>query len=193
MSTKPKVFYWWDAVTFGGLAALLSLASVIGWLRPENHWQPLLAGTVVALGAWGIYGILLRRRWQYVSSIAFTTVQGVSVIPAGFICPRADFEDDMANLIHLWMTNAPEYASKILSALDGVVVTFKPLPFEIHGRPGKLAGLTYPRSKQSLVGYKMPLKSSALDHELGHIIYGNATGNWDEGAYHTFAKERHLP
>lgn len=193
MSTRPKVFYWWDAVTFGAAATLLSLATIIGWLRPGNDWRPLLAGSLVSVGSWGMYGALLLKRWLFVRSIAYVTTQGISVVPSGFICPKTDFESDVNDLISLWLRVAPEFAGKIPGALDGLVVIFKPYPFQLHGRPGPFAGLTYPASKQSFVGYRMPLSSSALDHELGHIIYGTIMGNWSQEGYHTFAKERKLP
>ena len=55
----------------------------------------------------------------------------------------------------------------------------------------KVYGYTISNTRMMKVGYATPdqaLGVTAFPHEVGHIIYGNITGNWDEKAEHEYIK-----
>jgi hypothetical protein len=78
---------------------------------------------------------------------------------------------------------------------DYIWVWFKPgtqdLPFNM---PGKVAG--YDVYRKMVVGYlakSTPLERTAFAHELGHVIQGTITGDWNQDTHHARAKKYGLP
>lgn len=192
---RPRTFRLWDALTFGLGAALLTLMTILGSLRSEN-WErartALVVAWIVACVAWAMYGGLLYMRWRLARSVEFVTRHGLLVAPSGFAVSLADVEGETDRFLNLWLAATP-IVPTAGDKLVGVLVAFKSLPFQAHGRPGKLAGLYHPATKTIQVGWAAPLSRSALAHELGHCVYGQQTGVWGEDAYHEFASSRGLP
>ena len=59
--------------------------------------------------------------------------------------------------------------------LDGLTIIIRSYPFEYQG--SLYAGLSWPAQLVLAFGYRDPLESSALGHELGHLVLYALTGS----------------
>jgi hypothetical protein len=174
----PKVFYWSDALSFGLAAVVVTLLAV--WAQMVGQAAP--AGWVIlwftVLGFWGSYAGIIYWRWRFYRSIAYVTQQGVLVAfdpkmpPISYTALldlREDTQREITRAAQLWSLAVP--LDVIDRALRGALLVWQPLPFTASDyRPGLLAGLSWPARRTMWVGYQLPLASTTLCHELGHLF-----------------------
>lgn len=189
-----RIFRLRDALTVGGVCLFFTITLIMGHLRPENEGNPALkAHLAVTLVGWAIYGFLLWQRWRWVKSIAFVTKHGIGVIKKSYRVDQAEFEAEVDAVIGKFLKLDASWERRAREALDGLLVIWKPFPFEAppgSKRPGFFAGMYYPATKVAMVGHRLPLSSTALGHEVGHVIFGCTTGEWSEEDFHHFEVEK---
>ncbi len=196
---RPSAWNLFDALTFGllavlvtGLAAYVQAHDVVG---PVDS-KPLT--WVVAGAFWVIYGLLLRARYRFIQSYDLVLSTGTMVQTNGYKVPRAAFETELRRVCSLWTPHFTS-AQEILER-KRVWVRFEPgllvVPFS-KNTPRTFAGLTSMGGESVRVTYRgdplKPLEQTAFAHELGHVIIGRATNEWDNDAHHKFMSERKLP
>ena len=131
------------------------------------------------------------ERWPH-GTIEWRDRHGVRVAPNGFTVDRAEFAQVVEDALVRWEKLHGKVVRDVIRDLwypdkwgdFDTRVFFQPYPFEhkscpLHAtlRKRLCAGLTLP-PKLLLVGYRTPLSTTALAHELGHIIYYNVFSTW---------------
>lgn len=198
---KPSYFKLWDAVTFGGppiIVAGLTIYSMVHGAEGPKGWLALM-WTVVAVMAF-IYVRLVMARKKYLDR--FTFIGGPKY---GFLVDFGDYkpENPEKNIPDL-TTHTIAGWSKLFPGAESIItkdyiwVWFQPGPItRIRGVEVKpVAGYTVVRGRDLVVGYREPnqlIGTTAFQHELGHLIQGVATGDWDEAKHHDRAKRNGLP
>jgi hypothetical protein len=180
---KPDVFQWGDFLTFGLLAIG---ATVLGVLAVANHhrnpdkkwWQ--WAGLALVVGIfWFGYATALLWRANLADRVECVTKHGIIVVKDGGVTPSCeDVEVETDRVLQAW-DRAGVDGRGVLS--EGVMLFVKPMPFELHGKPGKFAGFAKPYAQAIAVGFDgRMLPNTALGHELGHVILGGVGRRPDE-------------
>lgn len=115
----------------------------------------------------------------------------------GYLLPaEQEFDDFVSSVVRVWIPFHP--AADRLMKSEVKWVHFRKGMDEVPLKPkwGLLKGATLLGGAVIYVDYNFKLESlekTALDHELGHVIHGLATGGWDQEEHHAFAKENSLP
>jgi hypothetical protein len=78
---------------------------------------------------------------------------------------------------------------------DYIWIDFKPGSIDLPANMGKVAGYTIAYSHRMIVGYNpgATFEQTAFAHELGHIIQGCITNDWDMATHHARSKQLGLP
>jgi len=204
---KPHWFKWRDLL-FPGSLALVAWPLSIWVLLAENvrsgkpgaelptgvlGYQGLMV--VVALAMTGIYGWLLWRR--HAELAPFVYIKGPYY--AVMLHPGRYQGDRSHEAVTREFQRAFERWSKVFDQRDiwrmasssVFWLWLKPNNLVDRWDPGKkVAGHTISRSRKMVIAYTMstdPLSLTSLEHELGHVIQGELTGDWSEGAHHSRA------
>lgn len=182
----PKTFQWWDFFTYGAatiFATALGVLAVLNRRRNPNKkwWQ--WAGLAFVVGFfWFGYIMVLSWRADLVDRVSCVTKHGLIMVKDGGTVPDcAAVEAETERVIEAWNKVPGVSASSVIG--DGIMVFIKPMPFELHGKPGKFAGFTKAYSRTMAVGFDgRELSKTALGHELGHAILSGTGKPADEHA-----------
>lgn len=110
--------------------------------------------------------------------------------------PKEDDEAEFNRLVEKTIKGWSEYYPKAENIVKNNViwVCFKPGPItHVRGTTNKkVAGYTMAEGHKLVVGFRekdQALERTAFEHELGHLIQGHATGDWNENTHHERSKE----
>jgi hypothetical protein len=169
----------------GSLGPISTAISI--WVATKDvDLQAKLMMFTVSILMWFAYGITLYKRNNYLSKIDYITSDGVAVFTNGFIAPKIAVEGIIKTTLSQW-----EFATGwpgVKDSIKGSVLEFKEYPI-VKGEL-KYAGLTI--GNDMMVGFKPNLKTTALSHELGHIIHAAWSGIADNEACHAFMEKYKL-
>lgn len=205
---KPSIFNLWDFITFGGPSLAVTAIAAYVQFRTKQDTQAYALMWTTAAGFWFVYAMLVRVRWLWVKDVSFMTDQGLCVIfKDGYNFVQSAIEAQTVEMISAWQAvvdQDKQYGSYSIPKAflpnffgDMTFVTFKQGPLEHAPFYGiKLAGYTIGRSCVIGVPDKATeLGHTALQHELGHVVYSMWTKNWSgtaNDAEHAFIKQHNL-
>ena len=197
-SNRPTWFQPIDALALGMptlVAAALSIYVMIAGVHVPIGGIPLMWAMVVcSLGIW-IRICFLRAAYlaqftwypEFGFMVSFNTYR-----PR----PEPEFDGLIDTILDKWAAEFP--TAEHIATAEINWVWFEPgdkaIIRDLNGT--KVYGFTISGTRSMFVGYStpdQPLDKTALPHEFGHIIYGNATDNWDGTTEHTFIKAHGLP
>lgn len=194
---KPSWFRLYDFVTltFGGFLTVgLFIYALTHQAVGPAGWQYIFLATI--LGFFGIYARFIWARKTWLDTFRWYPTYGFMVQCENWK-PYNDINFDSAVLdcAEKWSTFHPT-ALEIVRA-DVNWVWFKKDLDETPLNPAhqKVNGVTIAGSRTMYVDYDAPedaLSATAFAHELGHVIHGNATGNWDQVSHHAFMEAHGL-
>lgn len=196
---KPHWFRALDfaTMTVGGFIAVGVI--VYGLLHPDKVEGPkewvYLTGLVALLffGIWARYAYL-RKKW--LDSFTWIPMYGFMVQPEDYtLSATQEFDSVVRRTIEAWTKFHPDAMTIMTRSVKWV--WFKKGLDETPINPArmKVNGLTFPGSYSCYVDYDnkfQSLETTALEHELGHIIHGHATGQWNQNEHHEFARKNKL-
>lgn len=175
-----------DLVTFGAPGVIATALTIYAYTQGISG-SPLALLIVTSAAFLAIYVALVCYRYSLISKITFTTKHGLHIIDNGFPVDKAEVEAVTETTIHDW--SAILSPDRCQDSISELVVSFEQYPI-YHNTMGKLAG--YAIGDNVVVGFKKPLDSTALAHELGHFIYKEYSGVFDNKQCHAFMKEHGL-
>jgi hypothetical protein len=197
----PSVWHFGDFIAFGlggVLCVVLLIYGLLGHTTGSVQWPYIVVATAAAF--FFIYWRVIVLRQNEIKG--FVLVGGPKY---GFLVNFGDYkpplgkeeelEHAISDTIKRWeVCFSAADIDKAVTA-DYIWVWFKPGTLDLpSGMPGKVAGYTIAR--KMVVGYRSPeiqLNRTAFAHELGHIIQGYITHDWDQKTHHARAKANGLP
>lgn len=200
MFKKPSWFRPLDLITFVGTGiaiAGLAIYAMIAGIEGPHAVQGLVLTFVVAglfLVFWVINAVTRKKR---LDTFRWYPTYGFMVhAEDGWNLPSDKVFDELVKrTLESWTV----YVAGAHAAISSDVkwVTFRKNFDETALNPAhkKVNGLTIAGSHTfgvDIDSVDHPIEKTAFAHELGHVIMGNATGNWDEVKHHQFMKEHNL-
>lgn len=196
---KPTWFNWYDFLSIGGLGivslGLFIYALVVGIQSSDAKQGYILLAVVSALFL-GIYLFWCLARKKEFDKFTWYPTYGFMVrSDGGYPLPSPEALDSLVKkTIDVW---TPYHSAQAILESDTNWCWFEANLNTSTAEVGFLCkGYTTPNSHKFKVDYDKatdPLESTAFAHELGHVIRGNATGNWDGEEHHKFMKDHGLP
>lgn len=196
---KPSWFRWIDLLTMtpGALMSFGALIySLIVGVDSPHATQGMIGLAVVGLCFLGIWGRFVWARKQWLDTFVWYPTYGIMLQPENWQVPAASDVDELVRkVIVAWTPYFPN-AEQLIKAETNWVWFRKGLD-ESAMNPAhkKVNGLTIYGSHEIEVDYDQsndPIAKTALRHEFGHVIMGNATGQWDNDTHHAFMQEHGL-
>ena len=197
---KPKVFTLLDFVTFG-LLAVIAIVADVAVLASDAQFQAKALMTTVCVAFAAIYAIILIMRKKTIDSCDFITECGWGVRNNSRIkITKEEVDLEIQKAKDLWKA-----AISWDAGVDAVMNKNWMIVFEDNvgtnpctGR--RVAGITiaikFSAFDGQLIIYKMDtltLQTSALTHEIGHLIYFGKFGVLDNEMTHKFMAACQLP
>lgn len=180
MADNFKLFTWIDVASFCGINSIPTFCLIYS-LCYNLKGAPLYGMITVTACFWLVFAAYLFNRQLFLNKITFITKQQVGVMTNGFDVKQADAEAEIGETIAAW--DAACKFNKSAEALNGALVSFKTFPVADR-KTLNLAGFTIGNS--CTIGWKTDLKETAFQHELGHIIHHEYTGEYNNDACHQF-------
>lgn len=180
---------WWrsDLLTYGLAAWTTSLVIAGAALAGvELAWS----SAAIAAGMWALWFGKVGLRAHLRRRISFVTRHGVAVVTHGLSVYPPPLEAYLDWFIQLW---EHETQWPVAQALDGVLIVWKPAPWELHRTLGWVARQGWPTDRTVVVGYHNDLIRSALGHELGHVVMRAWCKQGSETALRSYALDHGLP
>lgn len=199
---KPPIFRWYDFFTFGAMAIFATVCGLIATFNGLNDdvvWWRKTGLWLVVLIFWGGYFLVLKWRWDLNRRIFYVSKHGLMMIGDGGDIPFKANVDAYVENIFLPRWDAAFAGTPTMSITprevlkQGVMVYWKEYPFELHKTPGKFAGFAKPWKNAIAVGSKYPVESTALGHELGHIVLHASVGDGSEDTLRAFSDKFEVP
>lgn len=171
------VFRWLDFLTFGLPAILASGLAAGAVVTPGNPLIGKLIAGATALGFMFVYAMIAARRLAFLNRIVYVSAHGIFVMRPEHgveMETRILFEKEVERVTKLWegaVLKENGNPAVVRRSLQGVSLTWRTAPFDLHTKPGfKWMGMTSASAKAMQVGYKDPVESTALGHEIGHVV-----------------------
>jgi hypothetical protein len=197
---KPSWFRLVDLLTIG-LGGIVSLGLLIyaafSGVQGPHAKEGLCLTAVVGLCFIGIWLVFALQRKKWLSQFIWYPRYGFMVSPGGYLLPHDNYVLDtlIKRTIEGWTPYHPNAEAIVKSEINWVWFD-KTLNETVSPMAGRLCkGFTISGTHCFMVDYdKMtdPLESTAFEHELGHVIHGNATNQWDQAEHHAFAAAHDL-
>lgn len=197
---KPGWFRLIDFITIGGggviSLGLLAYALIHG-ATGAHAKEGLVLLAVVGLCFVGIWLVFALQRKKWLSKFVWYPRYGFMIDPGGYCLPHDNYLLDVLikRTIEGWSKYHPN-AEDIVRARVNWVWFDKTLDEKVDPFAGRLNnGYAIGYTNSFKVDYDTPtqsLESTAFEHELGHVIRGNATGQWDQTEHHKFAADHGL-
>jgi hypothetical protein len=196
---KPSWFRLIDFITFGQLALVAIVVFIYALTHkittPHATEGLYLLGTVALCFA----GIYLRFCWdrkKWLDNFVWYPEYGFMVQKGDYkLASSEDISSLTRKTIEAWTPYHPTAESIIKSEVNWVWFE-RDLNTKVRDFVGRLCkGYTIPFSHLMGVDFDLTtdkLSSTAFEHELGHVIRGNATGQWDGEEHHKFMREHGL-
>jgi hypothetical protein len=192
---KPSWFKVTDLVFFGipfvGTSALAIYMMVAGF-EAKHPLQALILMWVVAVGFLVGYLVQVKIRRDTLARYEWYPNYGFMLRRDEYILPsHAVLDACVGRTIAAWTPYHPN-AEEIVKSQVNWVSFIKDLDENDKNRAHmKVNGFTVAVSHTMAIDYDNigdPFEKTAFEHELGHVIRGFATGNWDMEEHHAFAK-----
>jgi len=191
---KPSWFRLQDLFAMAGvglaIAGITTYALITGVEGPHATQGIVLCYIVAALfiAIWGRY---CQKRYQWLDTFKWYPKHGFMVYPENYHLPDdKEFDGLVEETTNKWATYYN--ANHVINETDDIFWVFmkKNLDESAQNRANmKVNGLTIAYSHTIMVDYDLPddkLVKTAFEHELGHIIMGQATSGWDLETHHKF-------
>lgn len=187
---KPHWFRWQDAAITLGLGIVTGGLTIYAVLSPDTEGPPgwQWGMILVTAGFLGIWALVARDRAKWLSQFAWYPTYGFMISRENYVLPP---EEEIDEAIRATVENLAEEEPRVREVLgeEAVFCWFKKDLNENTRNPArkKVKGVTIGYGWSMYVDYDSPgdpLGSTAFSHELKHILYGHATGNWDEATHH---------
>jgi len=189
---KPNLFRFADFISFCSPFIVSSALTIYAAFNGVTGSALALLFVLSAMFL-AVYVALLITRYNFLKKITFSTRHGLNVITNGFDVPQNEIEQITEDTITKWAMVLRNHGQNITicrSAVKNLYVYFREFPIE-HNTLGKLAG--YAIGDNVVVGHKTDLSRTAFAHELGHFIYREWTGTFENTNCHAFMKQNGLP
>jgi hypothetical protein len=194
---KPSWFRLIDlvSITFGGFLTVGALVyALAGKATGPAGWPWIFVAT--ALGFFGVYFRFVWARKQWLDTFRWYPTYGFMVQCENWKpYDNINFDSAVMDVVEAWSP----YHSNAMEVLMSDVkwVWFKRGLNETPLNPAhqKVKGLTIAGTHVMYVDYDKPndaLSDTAFAHELGHVIHGNATGDWNQENHHKFMADHNL-
>lgn len=193
---KPSAFQILDFLSFG-LVAIFSIAAAVFVISSDVVIEAKLLTSLCALVFLGIYLRIIHLRHLSLSKFEWFPQFGFMVDKDVWSGSLDGMDEIIRSTVEGWKKAEGYDAYGVVE--DKVVwVFFKPAPItRIRNRiVDPKNGYTVARGYDLVIGFKetdKTLQTTSFAHELGHLIQGHATGNWDEATHHERAKKHNLP
>lgn len=193
---KPSWFRLYDFLSIAGLGIFAGGVTVYAMTQHATGPKGWLAlswtVTAMFLAIWARFAYV-RKQW--LNTFRWYPTYGF-MVQYEQLTPYTDAVLDGAikHAIEAW---SPYFQAQKMIEAETTWVWFKKGLDETSLNPArkKVNGVTIYGSHLIEVDYDTsedPLNVTAFEHELGHVIMGNATGQWDNDTHHAFAREHHL-
>lgn len=194
---KPSWFRTIDlvSITFGGFLTVGALIyALVGKATGPAGWPWIFVAT--ALGFFGIYFRFAWARKQWLDTFRWYPTYGFMVQCENWQpYDNLNFDSAVLDAIEAWTPLYPNTMEIVMREVKWVWFRRDLNETPLNPTHQKVKGLTISGTYTMYVDYDKPgdaLSDTAFAHELGHVIYGNATGNWNQEDHHKFMAEHHL-
>jgi hypothetical protein len=196
---KPIIFTLLDFATIGFLAIVTLVASIVTLISDVSLEGKILMSVVCSIFSLIYAGVLIGRK-RAIDSCEFFTNDGCGVINnSSNKITKEDVDNEIQRTKNLW---APIVSWAVVNDIftKKYLIVFEDLVGEDPRTKVQVAGVTI-SSKFSvwdgkIIIYKMDtltIPTSALSHELGHLIYTGKYGIFDNETTHKFMADNNLP
>ncbi len=197
-----NVFRWRDLITFGGVATIITVLIIAAAFtmqdQPWSAWR-IFGAIACPTVCWLIYALVLLSRWRESKRVKFTTIHGLRVITNGYQVTKDEVENEVTRVLYIWDDvliqdlGVPEKIRELRRCMRGLTLIFRSFPFRLESKPGSYAGYYDLGSNLILVGFRHPLETTALAHELGHAFLHAIGLAWTEPEFRRFAEQYDVP
>jgi hypothetical protein len=188
---KPSWFRLIDlvSITFGGfLTAGLLIYAMAAQAKGPPGWQWIFVATAAAF-----FGIYLRFVWarkKWLDTFRWYPAYGFMVQCENWH-PYDDihFNSAVLSVVEAWSVVHPNTLEVLRRDIKWVWFKRDLNETPLNPAHQKVKGVTIAGGFTMYVDYDKPddaLKDTAFAHELGHVIHGNVTGNWNQEEHHLF-------
>lgn len=178
----------------GGLAAGLTAYAVINRAQGPAGWQILMG--VVSLLFFVFFVITAYQRKKWLDTFEWLPTFGFMIQTNGYSLPASSEVDQVIErTVRDWSKFFPGAGSLLMKEVTWVHFQKDLNETAMNPAHQKVKGLTLAGTHIIYVDYDNKLDSlekTAFQHELGHIIYGNATNSWDQEEQHEYIRTRGL-
>ncbi len=194
---KPSWFRLIDlvSITFGGLLTTGALVyALVGKAQGPAGWPWIFVATAAAF--FGVYFRFAWARKKWLDTFRWYPTYGFMVQCENWESySNFSFDSEVLPILAAWSDVHPNVMDIIKREVKWV--WFKKNLNEVPLNPAsrKVKGVTIAGSYTMMVDYDSPgdtLDVTAFAHELGHVIHGNATGNWNQEDHHRFMEKHGL-
>lgn len=194
---KPSWFRLIDlvSITFGGFLTIGALIyALLNKAAGPTGWPWVFVAT--AAGFFGVYFRFAWARKKWLDTFRWYPAYGFMVQCENWK-PYSDinFNAAVLDVIAAWSQVHQNTAEVLRREIKWV--WFKRDLNETPHNPAhqKVKGVTIAGGYSMYVDYDKPddaLSETAFAHELGHVIHGNVTGDWNQENHHKFMAEHNL-
>lgn len=194
---RPSPFTLADALSFGGVSALMTALGVYAVASVGTAGLPVF---LPALLGWGIYAWLVSLRKKLIDSYPHMTSHGIMVDlgAAKSKWSMSDIEAEVDRAVGMTADALGKSSGNMRAVLEEKHVWLRIMPGPIQhpqDRKVKVAGFVTQGGQCMRVGIEKSMTSidkSALAHEVGHVLLGRCWGDWDQVKHHAFMVEHGL-
>lgn len=192
---KPSWFKVWDLVSFGipvvGISALTTYAHIMG-VEGKHAGQALALCWVVVAAFVAIYLRLLWMRKETLKQYRWYPHYGFMLRLGEYQLPEEGVLDGLVwKTIQLWSKHHQNAEEIIKSSINWVSFHQHLNENDKNRAHHKVKGFTVAASHVMAIDYDLPsdpFEKTAMAHELGHVIHGFATSDWNEDHHHEFMR-----
>lgn len=190
---KPSAFRLIDIVTLAIPALLVNIlvAYVSGHAESGTPTSTYVLLWIVAGSFGGLYTAVVYWRFKFLGAFKYTIPENFFVDPVGYKIQQSYIAKEINRVVDILTKRYPNTVDLIKSNEiyvrfnDGLLPAqtefgIKRMGYVVAG--GNIAYVAYTSPDQ-------PVNSTALGHEIGHIIIGRATNNWDCEKHHAIMQE----
>lgn len=183
---RPIDFFTMGIPAFMAIALLIYIA-VVGSTDP-NMPQAIAILITICVVTFVMFGIFSYQRKRWLDTFIWYPTYGFMVQPEAWLAYAPGlFDSTVIGVIEKWSTIVPNAGAVVRGDINWVYFKKDLDETVINPAQQKVKGLTIAGSRTIEVDYDKPsdpIGETAFAHELGHLIYGNATGNWNQQQHH---------
>ncbi len=196
---KPSWFTLLDVLSFGiplaGIVGVTIYGTVVGFEGAGAKQGAALLWTVAAVWA-AIWARVCWLRKKSLDEFTWYPTYGFMVHGNGYtLPPEVKLDGAVAETIAAWSLYHQNAKTIVMSDVNWVFFVKDLNENDKNPTHTKVNGFTFARSHSMTVSFNNPVdpfEQTSFEHELGHVIRGFATGNWDMAEHHLFAASHGL-